>query len=148
MKKIKSFIAYIMAFVSVFLILILFLNFNEIAVAISKLPFMKINPLYSGGEVTQIIEKENYKLEIHEPVFPSLIKKVENGFIQLHYIGEEFNSVLDSIDYNNDNIVDFIVYSEMDTLKIDKMNEQITQLYMNLNSSKGKLLRIGINRDL
>ncbi|HZY25257.1 MAG TPA: hypothetical protein VFE71_05485, partial [Bacteroidales bacterium] len=73
MKKIKIIVGISWAFLGLILIIILFPGLNSYSVSVSKLPFMKLNPIYSGGEVAQQIISDKCTLDIRRPVF--------NGFI-------------------------------------------------------------------
>ena len=60
MKKIKIIAGIFWAFLCMILILILFPGLNSFSGSVARLPFMKINPNYSGGEVAKQIVSDNY----------------------------------------------------------------------------------------
>ena len=60
MKKIKIIAGIIWALSGLILILILFPGLNSFSGSAARLPFMKINPNYSGGEVTKQMLSGNY----------------------------------------------------------------------------------------
>jgi hypothetical protein len=44
---------------------------------------LKTSANWTGGEVTQTIDHENYRTEVHRPVFDALIGKRREGFVQV-----------------------------------------------------------------
>ncbi len=61
MKNVKIIAGITWAFLGLILIIILFPGLNSYSVSVSKLPFMKINPRYTGGEIAkQIVADQLY----------------------------------------------------------------------------------------
>ena len=148
LKKLRSFIAYFIASFSLIIVTYLFINLGSISEIISKLPFMKINPIFSGGEICNEILKENYKIYVHKPVFPSLIGNSDFGFVQLDYKYSANIILKDSIDYNQDNQVDFYISSSanLDSLYLDIFNREVHNISRNLVLKDGRLIRIGLRK--
>ena len=105
MNKLLSILGYIWAGICLLFVLIMFPGLDSFSKQIARLTFMKINPIYSGGEVVRQIELENYTIELHEPVFEALIGESSEGFVQLRWIwkSEIPELIKDTIDYNDDN---------------------------------------------
>jgi hypothetical protein len=126
MKKVKIIAGIIWAILCLFLIIILFPGLNNFSTAASKLPFMKINPRYSGGEVADQIITPGCTLVIRKPVFNGLFKERKNGFVQLDWRGNIPDEIKDTIDYDLDKIPDF-------GIAIDRINQKTSLYPMNSN---------------
>ena len=148
LKKFRSLIAYIIAIFSLIIVTYLFINLGSISTRISELPFMKINPIFSGGEICNEVIKENYKIYIHKPVFPSLLGNAEFGFVQLDYKFDTNIVFNDSIDYNLDNLVDFYISSSTnpDSLYLDTYNAEVHDISRNIALQDGRLIRISLQK--
>src|SRR5450759_1624959 len=100
MKKIKIIAGISWAFLGLILIIILFPGLNSYSVSVSKLPFMKLNPRYSGGEIVKQIVADRCTLDIRKPVFNGFLKERNKGFVQLDWRGNIPELINDSIDYD------------------------------------------------
>ncbi|MEJ2545565.1 MAG: hypothetical protein P8Y99_15990 [Calditrichaceae bacterium] len=109
---------------------------------------MKINPIFSGGEICNEVIKENYKIYVHEPVFPSLLGNAEFGFVQLDYKFDTDIVFNDSIDYNLDNQVDFYISSskDPDVVYLDSFAEEVQDINRNIALQDGRLIRVSLQR--
>jgi len=88
MKKVKIIAGISWAFLGLILIIILFPGLNSFSVSVSKLPFMKLNPIYSGGDIGQANELQPIALwNIHKPVFNGFLKEKSTGFVQMDWHG-------------------------------------------------------------
>ena len=74
MKKIKIIAGITWAFAGLILIIILFPGLTSFSVSASKLPFMRLNPRYTGGEIAHQIIAENCTLNIRKPVKTNMKK--------------------------------------------------------------------------
>ena len=147
MKKVKITAGIIWAILCLILIIILFPGLNNFSTAASKLPFMKINPRYSGGEVAGQVITPGCTLLIRKPVFNGLLGERKNGFVQLDWRGNIPDEVKDTIDYDLDKVPDF-------GITIDRLNQK-TSLYpmkdnvrdVNISSptSYGWCVRVGLS---
>ena len=107
MKKIISLLAHFWASLGTLIILVTFIGLGSWQQLTLKLPFMHIDPQYSGGDVIDTITRNNLKISIHENVFPGVFRESRTGFVQ--------------IDVNQ---------CSCDTIKIDSIliNNQITSI--------------------
>lgn len=146
MKTIKIIAGITWAFLCLILIIILFPALNPLASATSKLPFMKINPNYTGSYVVKEIMKENYSINIRKPVFSGLIGEKKNGFVQIDWRGKLSSIIIDTIDYNDDSKKDFIV--QIDTLnaqcKIVPLNPKVGEIAISTKTSYGWAIRVNV----
>ena len=108
MKKIRHILAIKWAFACIFLILAVFMGAPKIFETMRKLSFMKISPLFTGGDSNYVVEKDSLTIKINKPVFEALIGEANEGFVQLTFSGKtELPKLIDQeIDYNNDKIAD------------------------------------------
>ena len=109
MKTLRTIPAYLWAVICVLLIPAAFIGNDSFAKQLAKLPFMKINPIYKGGEVARITSDSTLKITINKPVFEALIGESSEGFVQIKF---ECDSLLpeiirQNIDFNNDGVQDF-----------------------------------------
>lgn len=72
-------------------------------------PGLKISARWSGGEVVQTIDHEQYQTSIHRPVFDGLFWEKSKGFVQIDWTSEqELPEIIDeNIDFDRDGQEDF-----------------------------------------
>ena len=109
MKKVKTVIGIIWACAGLILIVVLFPGLPGFSKALGSLPFMKINPRYSGGDVAFSQVMPSCTLVVRKPVFTGLWKERSNGFVQVDWRGDIPAIISDTIDYNMDSSPDFAV---------------------------------------
>lgn len=110
MKKILSIPAYIWAVACFILIPVTFIKNDTFAVKMAELPFMKVHPVYSGGELNREYEKDSLVIKVNKPVeatlFGSRKQMVQVAFSQK---GQLPGSIDQTIDYDFDDNPDFRV---------------------------------------
>jgi hypothetical protein len=131
MKKIKIIAGIFWAFAGLILIIIMFPMLNNLSGAVSRMPFMKINPRYTGGEVAYQLSENSCTLDVRKPVFNGFFGERKSGFVQLDWRGTIPETINDTIDYDRDGRMDFF-------LSVDRKNQK-TELHP-LNSKTGKVL--------
>lgn len=111
MAKLRSFLAYTLAIIMVFLVLATFVGMNRWSQLLVGRTEIKISPWITGGEVMRRITREDYQLVVHEPVFRGLLGDKERGFIQIDWtpLGSLPRTLSDSIDWDADGHDDFQV---------------------------------------
>ncbi len=83
MKKILSVFAYIWASLGTLIILVAFIGMDSWQQLSINLPFMRVDPQYSGGAVVDSVVRNNLKISIHENVFPGVFRQRRKGFVQI-----------------------------------------------------------------
>lgn len=148
MKTIKIIVGIAWAFVCLILIIILFPALNPLANNVSKYPFMKINPRYSGGEIVRELNKDNYTISIHRTVFDGLISTRKSGFVQVDWRGKLPQFINDTIDFDNDNNNDFIVGIDTTNAKsiITPINPKVGNIEITTKTSFGWAIRVGLEK--
>ena len=146
MKKVKIIAGISWAFLCLILILILFPGLNSFSGSVSKLPFMKINPRYSGGEVVSHKVADRCTLDVRRPVFNGLLKERNSGFIQLDWRGDVPEIINDSIDYNGDGKKDFCILVNRKEFKTDleSFNPKVKGVVISTPTSYGWSVRVGL----
>ena len=148
MKKIKITAGIIWAFAGLILILILFPGLTGFSKSLSLLPFMKINPNYSGGEVAFSEIQPACTLVVRKPVFDGLLKEKKHGFVQVDWRGNMPERINDTIDYDMDNIPDFIINinSASSDTNLESFNKQVKDINVSTPTSYGWAVRVNIEK--
>jgi hypothetical protein len=148
MKKIKIIAGIIWAILVLILILVFFPGFNRFSSSASKLPFMKINPRYSGGEVACERISVNCTLIIRKPVFDGLVKERKTGFVQIDWRGNIPETIVDTIDFDTDSIPDFTIRinTKESTTQLDPVNKNVIGLDVSTPTSYGWAARIMLKK--
>ena len=148
MKKIKIIAGTIWALLCLLLILILFPGLNSFSGSAAKLPFMKINPNYSGGEVAKHIISKNYTIDIRKPVFDGLIKERKSGFVQIDWRGTIPDDITDTIDYDLDGNADFRIRigRGVQLAEISSFNCKVRKILISTPTSYGWAVRVEVQK--
>ena len=148
MKKIKIIAGITWAFICLILIIILFPGLNGFSASLAKLPFMKINPNYSGGEIAQQMISATCTLDIRKPVYDGLFRERKNGFVQIDWRGNIPDELYDTIDYNQDGIPDFRVVIDRLNLKTDltRFSDKVGDVSVSTPTSYGWTVRVDLKK--
>lgn len=146
MKKIKIIAGICWAFAGLILIIILFPGLTSFSRSVSKLPFMKLNARYTGGEIAKQIVADNCTLNIRKPVFNGFLKERNSGFVQLDWHGTIPELITDSVDYDRDGNKDFIIFVDRKNSKtaLDPLNRKVKGVDISTATSYGWATRIGL----
>ncbi|MGC1389764.1 MAG: hypothetical protein WA816_01910 [Bacteroidales bacterium] len=144
MKKVKIIAGISWAFLGLILIIILFPGLNTFSVSASKLPFMKLNSRYTGGEIARQIITASCTLDVRKPVFDGFLKERNTGFVQMDWHGKLPEIIKDSIDYDQDGIKDFCVLIERKDSKtvLDPFNRKVKGVLISTATSYGWAARV------
>jgi hypothetical protein len=148
MKRIKIIAGITWAFICLILIIILFPGLNNFSVSMAKLPFMKINPNYTGGEIAKQYVTENCTLVIRKPVFEGLFRERATGFVQIDWRGKIPDEFVDTIDYNLDKSPDFSIRINRDssTTVLNAINTKVKDVSISTPTSYGWAVRINLKK--
>ena len=146
MKKVKIIAGICWAFAGLILIIILFPGLNSYSVSVSKLPFMKLNPRYTGGEIASQIITGSCTLDIRKPVFNGFLKDRKSGFVQLDWRGNIPEMIIDSIDYDTDGNKDFCISVNRKESKtnLESFNPKVRGVVISTPTSYGWSVRVGL----
>jgi hypothetical protein len=148
MKRILTILGFTWAAICLLIILILFPGLDNFSFQLAKLPFMKVNPILSGGDVARSVEKETYLLNIHEPVFEALIGESDRGFVQLEWVWKDSIPVpvTDSVDFNMDDHLDFIISIDpsSDNVHLRPCQPHVEDIQASARIGNGWIVRVGL----
>ena len=144
MKKFKMIAGITWAFICLIIIIILFPGLNSFSSSAAKLPFMKINPNYTGGEIAQRFITASCTLDIRKPVFDGLLKERKIGFVQVDWRGNIPDEIFDTIDYDLDMIPDFSILIDRNQSKttLNPINGKVREISISTPTSYGWLVRV------
>jgi hypothetical protein len=149
MKRVKIVAGIIWAFIGLVIIIILFPGLNSFSASASKLPFMKINPNYSGGEVANRYISEGCTLVVRKPVFDGLIRERKSGFVQIDWRGNLPGIINDTIDYNTDSRPDFVIRIDSANMvtSISPLDKRVGEIMFSGRTSYGWAVRVRLKKD-
>lgn len=148
MKKVKIIAGVTWAVAGLIVIIVLFPGLNSFSASAARLPFMKINPNYSGGDVAGQIISAGCTLDIRQPVFDGLLGERKNGFVQIEWRGNLPDLINDTIDYNFDKIPDFNIMIERGSRKtiLKPVNAKVKEAGISTPTSYGWAARVNIKK--
>ena len=148
MKRLKIIAGIGWAFLGLILIIILFPGLNSFSVSVSKLPFMKLNPRYTGGEIANQMITESCTLDIRKPVFNGFLKERKSGFVQLDWRGTIPEKIKDSIDYDHDGRKDFCILVDRKDSKteLQSFNNKVKSVIISTPTSYGWAVRVELKK--
>jgi hypothetical protein len=149
MKKVKIIAGISWAFLGLILIIILFPGLNSFSVSVSKLPFMKLNSRYTGGDIARQMITANCTLDIHKPVFNGFLKERRTGFVQLDWHGNLPVTIKDSVDFDGDGKIDFNILINRKDPKtaIEPFNNMVKKILISTPTSYGWAIRVGLDKN-
>jgi hypothetical protein len=148
MKKIRIIAGIAWAFLSLLVILVLFPGLNTFSESLAKLPFMHINPNYSGGEIAHQVTAGNYAIDIRKPVFDGLSGQRKKGFVQIDWRGNLPEEIVDTVDYDLDNKPDFrirIVRGRSST-ELTPFDSRVGDAILSTATSYGWSVRVALRK--
>jgi hypothetical protein len=148
MKKVKTVMGIIWACAGLILIVVLFPGLTGFSKALGSLPFMKINPRYSGGDIAFSQVMPSCTLVVRKPVFTGLWKERNNGFVQVDWRGDIPAIISDTIDYNMDSSPDFAV--RINTVEpgseLVPLSDHVENINVSTRVSYGWALRVNLRK--
>jgi hypothetical protein len=97
---------------------------------LSTAPFMKVNPIYAGGDSIRSYVQDSMLITINKPVFESLIGTSRNGFVQVKFSGKVPDVIESTVDYDDNGNPDFRLNINTKTgdTKLDALSEYVSAL--------------------
>jgi hypothetical protein len=148
MKKLKKIAGIIWAFLALVLIIVLFPGLSGFSKSLARLPFMKINPNFTGGDVAFSKISPACTLVVHQPVFDGLVNKRKEGFVQVDWRGTLPGYLSDTIDYDRDAKPDFIVHVDRKTSEtvLNTLSNKVKDVKISTPVSYGWSVRVNLSR--
>jgi hypothetical protein len=121
MNKLKSFLGYTMAALSIPIILATFMGMAFLAETLVSLTGVTVSPWFTGGEVVHTVNHGTYHTDVHRPIFDALIGERQEGFIQIDWAPSHAlpAHIEEEIDVDKDGQADFCI-------EVDTENNQAT----------------------
>ena len=146
MNKLKGFLGYTWAFLSIFTILATFVGYDSFPRKLASATGITVSPRFTGGEIVRTIDHGAYKTHIHRPVFDGLIGEREKGFIQLNW--EPFVGlppvIQEKIDYDGDHREDFLLTLDTKTggTSLTTFDTRVRSIERSYRLKKGWAVRV------
>jgi len=146
MKRLLSIPSYAWAIICMCIIPITFIGNDYFARKMATLQFMKVNPIYTGGDSLRCLKQDSMMITINKPVFESLIGAGRKGFVQIKFAGELPDFIQSDIDYDNDSITDFNLNINRLTgeTKFKVLTKQVTELDVSSRVNNNWIVRVKI----
>ena len=147
MKTLLSMLGYSWAVVCIILIPATFIGNGAFSNMLSQFSFMKVNPIYSGGDLDHSLNKGDMKVEINKPVFAALIGESAKGFVQVKWVVKELPpSISDTIDFDKNGTPDFSVKIDTKTGKTEfnAIDKNVVGLRVSSKVKESWLIRVNI----
>jgi hypothetical protein len=146
MKKLKLISGVLWAVLCLVIVLVLFPGLNAISGSFARLPFMKINPNYTGGEIARHIIEADYSIDIRKPVFDGLAGERRKGFVQVDWRGEIPEILSDTIDYDLDDKPDFSIsiLKSLAKTEIRPISGRVGKVLVSTPASYGWVVRVEV----
>ena len=109
MTKLTSWLGYVEAVITLlFMASFPFWSMDQITAAVGRAGLV-IDSSYSGGTLAFTLAREGYVIDVYKPVFPGLIAKNREGFVQLTLrpLSGLPKDLTTSVDYDGDGVADF-----------------------------------------
>jgi len=150
-RKLLAAFIYLIGAVCVLATAALFINLGMLSHELAKLPFMRIHPIYSGGEIVETISVETAPWSIHRPVFDGLLWQRKHGFIQIDATCGTLpiHTVEKTLDYDKDGQPDFTLVLPANAdgePEVVVLSPHVTGLENWAYTGKGWIIRVGLNR--
>ena len=146
MKKLISIPAYIWAVVCLLLIPIAFVGNDFFAGKLATLPFMKVSPVFTGGDSIRSYQQDSMLITINKPVFAALFGTSRKGFVQVKFSGGLPEKIQSKIDYDNDSNPDF--YLQVNTVngetKLETLSKNVTDLQVSSKVKNYWIVRVNL----
>lgn len=135
MKRLLSIPIYLWAIVCALIIPVTFMGNHFFAERMATLSFMKINPIYSGGDSLRTYQQDSLKIIINKPVFAALFGESSKGYVQVKFkvAGKLPERFISDVDYDGDGKPDFEV--TVDTQKGQTSLKPLSSMVLGLRTS-------------
>jgi len=143
-------IGFIWATICVLIIPATFMGNIFFAKQLVKLPFMKVNPVFTGGDIYQSFDDNGLTITLYKPVFEALIGKSSSGFVQVRFSAKDkLPLTIDrKIDYNNDGMDDFrlIINTQSGTTGIESLNNHVKDIRVSSRVKTDWIVRVNLHK--
>jgi hypothetical protein len=149
MKKIITIPAYLWAIACFLVVPVTFISNDSLASQLAKLPFMKIHPRYSGGEINRSYLSGGLQVTVNKPVFWSHIAGGPSGFVQVSFsaIDSLPATIREHIDFNFDDNPDFTISidTKTGTTRLNNQGPKIRSLDVSARVKDSWIIRVNMD---
>ncbi len=148
MKKLLSIPGYFWALLCLLIIPVTFIKNDELAKQLTRLSFMKVHPVYSGGELNKTYESGNLLISVNHPVQSTIWKKSSKQIVQVAFssTGALPELIEQTIDYNFDDVQDFKISVNTTNGKTEMLplNKKVKSLYASSKVKEKWIVRVNL----
>lgn len=149
MIKLKAILGYIIAVLTLFVVLATFIGNDFFARKFIDITSLKVSPLYTGGEIFKVISLEDCQLKIHKPVFQGLFSDRSNGFVEVDYESKNMPQIISqSIDFDGDGKIDFSIKYDIKNNKseFEALNKNVVSLNGVYKIKSGYAIKVNLKK--
>jgi len=148
MKKFIAIPAYLWAIACFLIVPVTFISNDSLASQLAKLPFMKIHPRYSGGEINRSYLSGGLQVTVNKPVYWSRIASGSSGFVQVAFSAIDSLPVTihENIDFDFDNKPDFnvLIDTKTGTTQLKQQNLKVKSVDVSSRVKNNWVIRVNI----
>lgn len=149
MIKLKAFLGYTAAVLTLFIVLATFIANDFFAKEFVNITSLKVSPIYTGGEVSRTLSFKNYNIKIHNPVFQGLFSDRSKGFVEVDYEGRNIPKMISqNIDFDSDGKNDFYIRYDIKNNKSEfkSLNKNVLSLQGVYKINNGYAVRVNLKK--
>jgi hypothetical protein len=149
-KLLLAALGYVWALVLVLAVPMFFITYDYTSGLTAELPFMKIHPRYSGGEILHTFETNDAIWKQYRPVFDGLVSERADGFVQIRLIDKKKSQgpAPHAFDINGDTIPDFILSANLSKevpIEITELGSNVGKISEWAYVEDGIIIRIALS---
>ncbi len=149
MRKILAIPAYLWAVACFLLIPVTFVRNDAFAEQLATLSFMKVHPVYSGGEINRTYEKDDLLISINNPVSTVLLGD-RKQMVQVSFSkrGQLPGMIDQTIDYNLDGNPDFrvIINTTHGETSLTPIDPTVKSLWLSSRLKEDWVIRVNLEK--
>ncbi|MBN1790185.1 MAG: hypothetical protein JW830_06800 [Bacteroidales bacterium] len=149
MRKILSIPAYLWAVACFLLVPVTFVKNDAFAKQLATLSFMKVHPVYSGGEVNRTYEKDSLLITVNKTVAVTLVGD-RKQMVQVSFSkGKQLPGMIDqTIDYDLDGNSDFrvIVNTSNGETNLTPIDQTVKSLWLSSRLKEDWVIRVNLEK--
>lgn len=150
MKNLLSVPAYIWAIACLLLIPVIFIKNDALARQLVKLPFMKVHPVYSGGEQNRQYEKDGLTITVNKPVNTTAFGKGKKEMVQVSFAaqGKLPDLINQTIDYDFNDSPDFslTINTISGETELTPVNPTVRSLWVSSKVKETWVVRVNLTK--
>lgn len=149
MIKLKAILGYIIAVLTLFVVLATFIGNDFFARKFIDITSLKVSPLYTGGEISKVISLKDCQIKIHKPVFQGLFSDRSNGFVEVDYESKNMPQIISqSIDFDGDGKIDFSIKYDIKNNKseFEALNKNVVSLNGVYKIKSGYAIKVDLKK--